>query len=228
MRILALTPIDDEFDSLNEALEKLGIDSCECSAGRLSCRSYLDGDLIVAPGGLGKAQFGIQTQYAIDRLPDRELIVCAGTSGGLRDDLKIGDVVVATETVEHDFKWGILSGRPLPLFPGDRKSIAALKTELPTMERSFDVHYGAVASGDEGIADSGRASELHRDTGAIAVAWEGAGGARAAAFSGLPFLELRGISDGAGDDAPSEFETNLPNAVHNVAVIILSLVQFSI
>ena len=153
------------------------------------------------------------------------MIICAGSAGGLRDDLNIGDVVVATETVEHDFKWGILSGRPLPLFPGDRKSIAALKTELPTMERSFDVHFGAVASGDEGIADSGRASELHRDTGAIAVAWEGAGGARAAAFSNLPFLEVRGISDGAGEDATSEFEANLPDAVSNVAMIVLSLAQ---
>ena len=62
MRILALTPIEDEFDSLNDALEKLGFESHETAAGRLSCQSYLDGDLIVAPGGLGKAQFGIQTQ----------------------------------------------------------------------------------------------------------------------------------------------------------------------
>ncbi len=224
MRILALTPIENEFDSLTEALEKFGIESHETSAGRLSCRSYLDGVLIVAPGGLGKAQFGIQTQHAIDRLPDRELIVCAGTSGGLRDDLRIGDVVVATETVEHDFKWG-MNSKPLPRFPGDEAAIAALETNLTATEMPFDVHFGIVASGDEGIADPRRARELHRDTGAIAVAWEGAGGARAAAFSGLPFLELRGISDGAGDDAPSEFETNLPYAVHNVAVIILSLAQ---
>ncbi len=119
MRILALTPIENEFDSLTEALERLGLESRERSVGRLSCRSYLDGDLIVAPGGLGKAQFGIQTQHAIDRLPDPELIVCAGTSGGLRDDLRIGDVVVATETVEHDFKWG-MNSKPLPRNPVNR------------------------------------------------------------------------------------------------------------
>ena len=119
MRVLALTPIENEFDSLNEALDKLGLESHETAAGRLSCRSYLDGDLIVATGGLGKVQFGIQTQHAIDRLPDRELIVCAGTSGGLRDDLRIGDVVIATETVEHDFNWGMKSN-PLPLNPVNR------------------------------------------------------------------------------------------------------------
>ena len=133
---------------------------------------------------MGKAQFGIQTQHAIDRLPDRELIVCAGTSGGLHDDLGIGDVVVATETVEHDFKWGMKS-KPPPRFPGDEATIAELETSLTATELPFDVHFGIVASGDEGIADPQRARELHRDTGAIAVAR--AGGARPPHSQVCPF-----------------------------------------
>ena len=225
MRILALTPIKDEFDSLTGAINSLGFVRYERTTGRLPFVSYLGGDLVIAPGGLGKAQFGIQTQHAIDTLRDRDMVICAGSAGGLGEDLKIGDVVVATETVEHDFKWGILSGKPLPRFPGDQKSIAVLESELPEMESSFDVHFGIVASGDESIVDSRRAQELRRVTDAIAVAWEGAGGARAAAFSNLPFLEVRGISDGAGEDAPSEFEANLPDAVHNVAVIVLRLAR---
>ena len=225
MRILVLTPIEKEFDSLTARISDFGYVRYEQTTGRLPFVSFLDGALVVAPGGLGKAQFGIQTQHAIDMLHDREMVICAGTAGGLRDDLKIGDVVVATETVEHDFKWGILSGKPLPRFPGDQKSIDVLKTKLATMEMPFDVHFGIVASGDEGIVDPGRAEELRRDTDAMAVAWEGAGGARAAAFSGLPYLEVRGISDGAGEDAQSEFEANLPHAVGNVAEVVLTLAQ---
>ena len=225
MRILALTPIKDEFDALIGTLHRFGFVSYGRSTGRLPFVSYLGGNLVIAQGGLGKAQFGIQAQHAIDTMRDRDMVICAGSAGGLSNDLKIGDVVVATETVEHDFKWGILSGRPLPRFPGDQKSIAMLQSELPMMEESFDVHFGVVASGDEGIVDPKRASELQRDTGAIAVAWEGAGGARAADFSDLPFLEVRGISDGAGDDATSEFHENLPQAVQNVAVIVLTLAQ---
>ena len=60
------------------------------------------------------------------------MVICAGTAGGLSDDLKIGDVVVATETVEHDFRWGILKTVDRCLsFPGDRKSIAVLENEVP-------------------------------------------------------------------------------------------------
>ncbi len=225
MRILALTPIRDEFNALTTTLNRFGFVSYGRSTGRMPFASYLGGTLVVAQGGLGKAQFGIQAQHAIDTMRDRDMVICAGSAGGLSDDLKIGDVVVATETVEHDFKWGILSGKPLPRFPGDQKSIAMLESELPMMEESFDVHFGIVASGDEGIVDPKRASELRVDTGAIAVAWEGAGGARAAEFSDLPFLEVRGISDGAGEDATSEFHENLPQAVQNVAVIVLTLAQ---
>ena len=225
MRILALTPIRDEFNALTTTLNRFGFVSYGRSTGRMPFVSYLGGTLVVAQGGLGKAQFGIQTQHAIDTLRDRDMVICAGSAGGLSDDLKIGDVVVATETVEHDFKWGIRSGQPLPSFTGDQKSIAMLQSELPMMEESFDVHFGIVASGDEGIVDSQRADELRRDTDAIAVAWEGAGGARAAEFSDLPFLEVRGISDGAGNDAISEFEENLPQAVENVATIVLTLAQ---
>ena len=136
MRILALTPIRDEFNALTSWLNKLGFVTYGRSTGRMPFVSYLGGKLVVAQGGLGKAQFGIQAQHAIDTMRDRDMVICAGSAGGLSDDLKIGDVVVATETVEHDFKWGILSGKPLPRFPGHRRSIAMLENELPMMEES--------------------------------------------------------------------------------------------
>jgi nucleoside phosphorylase len=54
-----------------------------------------------------------------------------------------------------------------------------------------------IASGDEDIVTIERAAELHTQTGAVAVAWEGAGVARACLFSQIPYLEIRGITDTA-------------------------------
>ena len=65
-----------------------------------------------------------------------------------------------------------------------------------------------------------RIRELIDSTGALVVAWEGAGGARAAQLSDIPFLEIRGISDGAGENAFEEFWANIPIAVGNVAAIV--------
>ncbi len=78
------------------------------------------------------------------------------------------------------------------------------------------VHCGIIASGDEDIVDSERGQALHLQTGAIAVAWEGVGVARACRFSGIPFLEIRAITDTADHDAPASFETNLRYAMENL------------
>ena len=70
-----------------------------------------------------------------------------------------------------------------------------------------------------------RCDELRHATGALAVAWEGAGGARAARFSGVPFLEVRGISDLADDQAVQGWEQNIPAAMKNVATVLDALSQ---
>src|SRR5262249_20722267 len=85
----------------------------------------------------------------------------------------------------------------------------------------FSVHYGIVASGDEDIVTSDRATALREATGAIAVAWEGAGGARASLFNALPFVELRGVTDTANQEAAADFHANLRRVMANLATFIL-------
>jgi adenosylhomocysteine nucleosidase len=84
------------------------------------------------------------------------------------------------------------------------------------------VHYGIVASGDEDIITTDRATALREATGAIAVAWEGAGGARASLFNALPFLELRGVTDTANHEAPADFHKNLRSVMANLAAFVMA------
>lgn len=126
-------------------------------------------------------------------------------------------MVVAEKTIEHDFKIRFFV-RPEPEFPGDPKLIAQLQREN---DFSFRVHFGVIASGDEDIVDAARARELRAQTSAIAVAWEGAGGARAAKFNKVPFLEIRGITDTADSGAPIDFSANLKVAMSNVGDVLL-------
>ena len=58
---------------------------------------------LLAQGGLGKVQFAITTQHLLDNLADPSLVVCAGVAGSLTKSARVGDVVVGTATVEHDF-----------------------------------------------------------------------------------------------------------------------------
>ena len=157
----------------------------------------------------------------IDNLDDIGVVVCAGTCGRLDGTLSVGDVVVGTQTVEHDFNRGMaLIKLPLPTFEGEAVLIEALREVSERRNLPCNLRFGGIASGDEGVASEKRIRELVESTGAVVVAWEGAGGARAAQLSELPFLEIRGISDGAGDNAFEEFWANIPIAVGNVAAIV--------
>ncbi len=61
-----------------------------------------------------------------------------------------------------------------------------------------------------------------RRTGALAMAWEGAGGARACQFSAMPFVEIRGVTDGANSRAAGDFRAHLATAMRNVATLIVT------
>jgi adenosylhomocysteine nucleosidase len=225
MSILVVCPLEDELNSLIEGLAEQGYTCSPVTVGRVAAFK-IGGGVFLAQGGLGKATFGIRTQYLIDHLDDVNLVVCAGVSGGLHQSLSIGDVVVGTATVEHDFYMKI-SGRPLPGFDGHEGSITILRNMVRPGQFTFDLHFGVIASGDESIVDSARADEVRASTGAYAVGWEGAGGARACEFSNVPFLEIRGVSDLADHAAPEEFFKNLPSTMKNVASVVSLLLKES-
>jgi adenosylhomocysteine nucleosidase len=180
---------------------------------------WIDPDRVrVEIGGHGKVQFALRTQSLImERRPD--LVICAGACGALAERLRPLDVVVAESTVEHDFKMRFVK-RPIPAFVGDPNALRLLK-DCET--QGFSLHFGLIASGDEDVVGAARADEIHSATAALAVAWEGAGGARACLYAGVPFLEIRGVTDSADDAAVKNFRKNLPAAMSNVASVIARL-----
>ena len=66
-----------------------------------------------------------------------------------------------------------------------------------------------------------RARQVREDTGALCVAWEGAGAARAAAFAGIGFAEVRAITDAADGRAATDFRANLDLAMPNIATLLV-------
>ena len=174
----------------------------------------------LARGGLGKVQFAIQTQHLLDSCSDWDLIVCAGAAGALVDKVSVGDIVVATTTVEHDYN-NKFNKRPLPKFDGAGTAIADIKSVSRSAD-AFSVHFGPIASGDEDVVETERRKELYESTGALAVAWEGAGGARACAFSSVPYVEIRGVTDTANHTAAADFAENLELAMDNLVTLITS------
>lgn len=215
--VLIVTPLQEECDDLRSSLVALGLSQETSQVGKLDVSYFPEISVTLARGGHGKTQFGVQTQYLLDQ-KGFDLVICAGAAGALAPDVQVGDLIVATSTFEHDYNLKFVQ-RPNPQFVGDVNSIEQIN-ELKLNGSDFNVHFGILASGDEDVIDVSRGKELHEKTNALAVAWEGAGGARACAFSEVPYLELRGATDTADHEAPVVFDENLKIVMKNMALLL--------
>lgn len=216
-KILIVTPLQEAYNDLFNSLASLGLDAHKDKIGKLDADHFAALNITIARGGHGKTQFGIQTQHLLDHTTF-DLVICAGAAGALAPQVCIGDLIVATSTVEHDFNARFVK-RPNPRFQGDAKSIQQIQS-LDLQGADFNVHFGIIAGGDEDVIEVTRGAELRQLHNALAVAWEGVGGARACVFSDVPYLELRGATDTADHEAPAVFDVNLKIVMRNMAFLL--------
>jgi len=221
---LITVPQAKELEPLIGPIVAAGYQPRSVTLGRLDCHLFEELRLILMVGGHGKTQLAVHTQHLIDQVADLRVVVCAGAAGRLDRDLALGDVVVGTSTIEHDYKLRFVQ-RPLPQYEANAQLLAEFEIAASQPGRSFRVVFGVIASGDEDIIDPARALDLRKATGALCTAWEGAGAARAARFSGCEFVELRAITDSADHAAAADFQANLQHAMPNLAHILLKWLQ---
>lgn len=222
MSTLAIIPTQAELERFVQACHDQGCHAEAGSVGRLAVTTFPQLGLVAAHGGLGKVQFAIHTQHLLDAAA-WDVAICAGAAGALAEDLAIGDLVIATETVEHDIRNRF--GQPLlPRFAAPAQLVERCH-RVAQRGLGCQAHFGPIASGDEDVVDAERRQAIQARTGALAVAWEGAGGARACQFSGVHYLEVRGVSDRADSTAPQDFLANLALAMGSVARLVIALAQ---
>lgn len=217
---LLLTPLKVERKAFVESLEAHGLTFTMGQVGSLPIYRNEQYGLIVAQGGHGKVQFGIQTQFLLGSISGIKRIFCVGAAGGLGKELKIGDVVIADQVVEHDYRVRFFK-QELPRHFCDKE--VASRLIKSGVGKEFAVYQGLIASGDEDVIDPHRAEEIYQQTGAMAVAWEGAGGARVGAFNKISYCELRGITDLPLEEKQIDFNIQVEVIMKNISSLFVSV-----
>ena len=115
---LIVAPQVQETEALLDGFRRRGHLAQRAQIGRMTCAALPSLEMIVATGGHGKTQFAVQTQHFIDQRPAARLLLCVGAAGRLGDALSLGDVVVGTSTIEHDYKVRFVQ-RPVPCHQPD-------------------------------------------------------------------------------------------------------------
>lgn len=189
-------------------------DRTQETAGLVFHRGLLGGvDCVVAKCGAGKVNSAVCAQVMITQYAPR-LVINVGVAGGM--DVGIGDLVVASQCVQHDFDSTPL-GEPqsqLTICRGEgEESFVMLNSDQAAsallLEEARQIyggaHLGVIATGDSFVADPAKGRQLRRQFGAKAVEMEGASIAQACYMNSVPFAILRAVSDNANDDSPADF-----------------------
>jgi adenosylhomocysteine nucleosidase len=195
---------------------------------------------VFVESGAGKVNAGVAASLLLDRFGVGALMLC-GVAGGLDPALGVGDVVVGTNHIQHDY--GLQrEGYFLTIQPGSRPSrggndwqpgypeaeplvarlreaVAGLSLELlpsgvGVEPRKPGIHFGTIVTGDSFVNAEALRQRLHGEFAAKAVEMEGGAVAQVARRWGgdIPFVNVRCLSDLAGRNSHLDFRAFLPIA----------------
>lgn len=218
-----------------EALLQIAqIEKTEEAASMVFHRGTLSGvPIVTAVCGAGKVNAALCAQVMIDRYAPRA-VLNIGVAGGL-GPVKIGDVVIATHCVQHDYDITAAGNHPMaeiPLPGGEGRYVVdfpcdeGLSDRLAEAARGIyaNVYRGPVVTGDQFIANNEKANQLHGDYGALACEMEGGAIAHACLLNGVPCMVLRTISDNGNDDAVVDFPTFAAQSAHQAQQLLAQVI----
>lgn len=170
-------------------------------------------DVVVVQSGVGKVNAALCTQLLIDKF-EVNAVINTGVAGGIALQAKIGDIIISTHAVQHDFDLSIFGRKPglIPLpskvnsdFPTDPTlHKLALEASISTVGAEH-CHTGIVASGDQFIASKKQKQFIATTFNAICAEMEGAAIAHVAHVNKIPYVVIRAMSDQADDTATQDF-----------------------
>lgn len=230
MTTAILSALSEEQGGLVQALEQREYFQY---AGREFWRGCLHGQMVVLGlSGIGKVAAATTAVVLLERL-NVQRIVFIGVAGGMGEGVQVGDVVVATQFLQHDMDASPIFPRwempgygctrfvcdpalTVPLFEAATIYLASAKAGFDpqnseiTHDHAARVHQGLIISGDRFVSTSAESAALRvvlaaAGHQALAVEMEGAAVAQVCSDFGKPFAAMRIISDRADDSAHIDF-----------------------
>lgn len=183
-------------------------------------------NIILTESGIGKTNAARTTQILIDYYKP-EAIFNIGVAGGIAKNLEVGDIIISTSLVQHDFDITAFDhpkgyipniGNTIPI---DNNLLNTTKTILDTNNISYKE--GVIASGDIFCTKESMATKINTQFNALCVEMEGASIAQTAHLSKTPCLVIRSISDCPDNNNKVTYEEFLETSSKRVAQIMYTI-----
>lgn len=219
--------MDEEVAKIKEQMQDVEVmdkASMEFYKGKVSGHP-----VVVVRSGIGKVNAAICTQILAD-VYKVDAIINTGIAGSLNADINIGDIVLSTDTLEHDMD-AVAFGYPLGQIPrmdtlsfkADENLRKIAKEACAAVNPEVTVFEGRVVSGDQFISDKNKKQWLVDNFAGFCTEMEGAAIAHGAYLNDIPFLIIRAISDKADDSASVDYPTFEAKAIEHSVKLLLEL-----
>lgn len=213
------------------AIKKQMTDSTQQNyAGLVFYSGFLkEAPVVVVRCGVGKVNAAMCTQILVDKYPVHA-IINIGVAGGVAKNIRIGDVVISSDSVQYDMDAsafghprGEIPNMDQTFFPADTKLIAL--AEKIAEEMGFAVRIGRIMTADLGVNSPELKEELCTAFDGACVEMEGAAIAQVACLNQIPHLIVRAISDNADGDLMEDYGQNFKRAVTNATAMVVEMVS---
>lgn len=221
--------MEEEVSQLKEKMEDVQVKQ---KAGMEFYRGTLCGKpAVVVRSGICKVNAGICAQILVDDY-QVDYIINTGIAGSLKNEINIGDIVVSTDTVQHDmdatgfgYPVGQIPRMDTLSFPADEQLIALAQEVCREVIPEIQIFAGRVVSGDQFVSDKATKERISREFQGYCTEMEGAAIAQAAYLNGVPYVVLRAISDKADDSASVDYPAFEREAIRHSVELMLNMVQ---
>ncbi len=169
-------------------------------------------DVCIVVCGVGKVNAAMCALMLIEKYKPN-LVLNSGVAGSLSPIVGIGDIVVATKSVEHDMNGTALGDKQgeitfpdgnMMFFECDKQAstlLAAICKEIPDTK----VAQGIIASGDIFVSDRKLRFKINDRFGALACEMEGAAIGHVCVRCEVPYGIIRAISDDLDENKGMDF-----------------------
>lgn len=221
--------------AMDEEVAKLKEKMTQVEIRRIAAMDFYQGkihekDVVVVRSGIGKVNAAVCSQILVDRY-QVSTIINTGIAGSLRNEINIGDVVISSDTLQHDmdatgfgYPVGQIPRMEVLSFQADANLIEVAKECCQNVIPDTGTHVGRVVSGDQFVSDKEKKTWLTETFDGYCTEMEGAAIAQAAYLNGVPFLVIRAISDKADDSAHMDYQEFEARAIDNSVKLLTAMI----
>ena len=182
--------------------------------------------VILVEAGVGKVNAARVTQILIDKFEVKK-IINIGSAASCNDKLEIGDIVIGSKLVQHDFDItafnhpkGYISNIG-QFIESDIELTKKLEKTITYLDnKDFNITIGTIATGDIFCTDINMKNKIRTKFNAEAIEMEGAAIAQVCKLDNIPFVIIRSISDKPNGKNEITFDEFLKKASKRCAYII--------